>query len=104
MRRKTAVTVVFMLCSAFAGADELLDEGKKVFTEQAQPSCTICHALKDAGSTGTIGPNLNDLKPSEEQVFNALNGGIGVMPDFSETLSQEQMKAVAHYVATAVSQ
>lgn len=99
--RTTAVTVVFILCSTFAGADELFDDGKKVFTEQAQPSCTICHTLKDAGSAGAIGPNFNDLKPTEEQVFNALNGGVGVMPDFSETLSQEQMKAVAHYVATA---
>ncbi|MGO1502227.1 MAG: SorU family sulfite dehydrogenase c-type cytochrome subunit [Marinobacter sp.] len=100
--RQVAVAVVLALCSTLAGADDLFDEGKKVFTEQAQPSCSICHTLGDAGSTGAIGPNLNELQPTEDQVLNALNGGIGVMPDFSETLSQEQMKAVAHYVATAV--
>lgn len=102
--RTAAVVVVLALCSTVAGADELFDEGKKVFMEQAQPSCAICHTLKDAGSTGAIGPNFNDLKPTEEQVLRALNGGIGVMPDFSETLSQEQMKAVAHYVVTAANQ
>lgn len=101
---RTVVATVLALCSAFVSADEQFDAGKKVFMEQAQPSCTVCHTLADAGSTGAIGPNLNELKPTEEQVFNAVNGGIGIMPDFSETLSQEQMKAVAHYVFKAVSQ
>jgi mono/diheme cytochrome c family protein len=90
------------LCSAIAGADELFDKGKAVFIDQAQPSCAICHALKDAGAVGAIGPDFDDLKPTTEQVYNAVNGGIGIMPDFSETLSKEQMKAVAYYVSTAV--
>ena len=28
-------------------------------------SCGGCHTLKDAGSTGNVGPNLDQLKPSE---------------------------------------
>lgn len=102
--RTVVVAAAFVLCSTFVFADDQFDAGKKVFMEQAQPSCTVCHTLADAGSAGTIGPNLNELKPTEEQVFNAVNGGIGVMPDFSESLSQEQMKAVAHYVFKASSQ
>lgn len=93
--------IMMSLLAVSAQSDELYDQGKKVFMEQAAPSCTICHTLKDASSAGAIGPNMNELKPTEEQVWNALNGGIGVMPDFSGSLSEEQMKAVAHYVAEA---
>jgi mono/diheme cytochrome c family protein len=103
MRRAVVITAI-ALCPVFVSADEMLDQGKKVFLEQAQPACSICHTLKDAGSTGAIGPNLDELKPTEEQVLNALNGGIGVMPDFSASLSQEQMKAVAHYVSSVAAQ
>ncbi len=101
--RATVVMTALVLCSTLVGADELFDQGKKVFMEEAQPSCAICHTLKDAGSTGAIGPDFNDLKPTEEQVFNAVNGGVGIMPDFSETLSREQIKAVSHYVSKAAS-
>lgn len=82
-------------------ADELFDEGKKVFQQLAQPSCSICHTLNDAGSSGEIGPRLDDLKPTLEQVLNAVSGGVGIMPAFEDSLSAEQIKAVAHYVSTA---
>ncbi|WP_020680695.1 c-type cytochrome [Marinobacterium rhizophilum] len=82
-------------------ADELFDEGKKVFQQVAQPSCSICHTLNDAGSSGEIGPKLDDLKPTLEQILNAVSGGVGIMPAFEDSLSAEQIKAVAHYVSTA---
>lgn len=80
-------------------ADEVA-AGRKVFTEQAQPSCTICHTLSDAGSAGAIGPNLDELKPDRQRVINAVTGGVGVMPAFGESLSEEQIQAVAAYVST----
>jgi cytochrome c6 len=73
--------------------------GRKVFTEQAQPSCTICHTLQDAGASGAIGPNLDELKPAPERVMAAVRGGVGVMPAFADLLSAEQIEAVAHYVS-----
>jgi mono/diheme cytochrome c family protein len=82
-------------------ADELFNQGKAVFQQLAQPSCSLCHTLNDAGSSGEIGPKLDDLKPTAEQVANAVSGGLGIMPAFEETLSAEQIKAVAHYVSTA---
>ncbi|OEY67552.1 c-type cytochrome [Marinobacter sp. X15-166B] len=102
--RVFVVAAVLSMGTTFASADDLYDTGKKLFSEQAMPSCTICHTLNDAGSAGAVGPDLDELKPSEDQVFNALNGGVGIMPDYSASLSEEQMKAVAHYVAKATGQ
>lgn len=86
--------------SSVGQADEKFELGKKVFTSQAMPACTICHTLQDAGSAGTIGPNLDELKPTPERVSTAVKGGIGVMPAFA-ALSAEQVEAVAYYVAKA---
>lgn len=98
----------FLLAGAFAlspllaaaqdpGSAEL---GKRVFTSEAEPPCGLCHALTDAGATGAVGPSLDELKPTEEQVRVAVSGGVGVMPAY-ETLSEEEIAAVARYVATA---
>ena len=99
--RKTAVLGALALIglSSLTMASDL-DKGKQVFTQDAQPSCTICHTLADAGSAGAIGPDLDELKPSEEQVVNAVTSGVGIMPAFNESLSEKQIQAVAHYVAT----
>src|SRR5690348_10900942 len=40
--------------------------GKEVFTS----NCASCHTLADAGASGSVGPNLNDLKPDEATVKN----------------------------------
>ncbi len=73
--------------------------GRRVFTELAQPSCGLCHTLQDAGTTGQIGPDLDTLKPKPEQVAAAVRGGVGIMPAFAESLSEEEINAVARYVA-----
>lgn len=101
MRMILTLAACASLLSGPTLADELFDEGKKVFQQLAQPSCSICHTLNDAGSSGEIGPKLDDLKPTLEQVLNAVSGGVGIMPAFEDSLSAEQIKAVAHYVSTA---
>ena len=79
--------------------DEALAQGRRLFTTEVQPSCTVCHALKDAGSTAEIGPPLDELKPDAGRVARALRNGIGVMPSFREKLSEAQIEALASYVA-----
>jgi mono/diheme cytochrome c family protein len=74
------------------------EEGKEVF---ASAGCGSCHTLADAGSTGQIGPNLDDAKPSEELVVDRVTNGQGAMPPFKDQLSAEQIDAVAAYVASA---
>ncbi len=76
---------------AAAGAD-----GKTIFTA----NCAGCHTLADAGTSGTVGPNLDDLKPSEAQVEAIVTAGRGAMPSFDGTLSPEEIQAVSEYVSS----
>ncbi|MFO7528264.1 MAG: cytochrome c [Marinobacter sp.] len=101
MNKKAVLAIAgLMTFSLQASAEDMTTRGKNVFTQEAQPSCTICHTLADAGSDGAIGPNLDDLKPTEDRVRMAVTQGVGVMPSFEASLSEEQIKAVAHYVST----
>jgi cytochrome c6 len=72
--------------------------GKAVFTSQG---CAQCHTLKDAGSHGNVGPNLDQLKPAEDVVQKQVENGGGGMPPFKGTLSAKQIQDVAAYVFTA---
>ncbi len=72
--------------------------GKAVFTGSA--GCTACHTLADAGSTGSVGPNLDDSKPSEELVVDRVTNGRGAMPPFQGTLTEQQIADVAAYVSS----
>jgi cytochrome c6 len=77
------------------------DLGRKVFTQIAQPACAICHTLKAAGASGTIGPSLDELKPDKARVMDAVQNGVGPMPPFAGKLTPEQIQAVADFVAKA---
>ena len=73
--------------------------GLDIFNNKAM--CSACHVLKAAGSTGNIGPDLDDLKFSEEQIRDVVTQGFGVMPAFGEEglLTSEEIDAVSYYVA-----
>jgi cytochrome c6 len=73
--------------------------GRKVFLEISEPQCALCHILADAGATGSIGPILDDLKPTADRVRTAVTNGIGPMPP-NTSLTKEQIDAVAVYVST----
>ena len=72
-------------------------KGKEVF---ASAGCGSCHTLADAGSSGTVGPNLDDAKPSADHVVEMVTNGSGVMPSFKDQLSQQQINDVAAYVSS----
>lgn len=85
---------------ADAGADEAaLTLGRTVFLEAAEPQCAVCHTLADAKAAGEVGPVLDELKPDAERVTAAVSNGIGIMPAY-ESLTKEQIDAVALYVST----
>lgn len=72
--------------------------GAQVF---ASAGCASCHTLKAAGASGKVGPDLDSLHPSESVVAETVANGRGAMPPFKGRLSDEQISAVAAYVAMA---
>ena len=76
---------------------QLGTDGKTIF----QAECSSCHTLAAAQATGTIGPNLDQLKPSEAIAKHQVEVGGGVMPAFKGTLTAAQIAAVAKFVASS---
>jgi mono/diheme cytochrome c family protein len=74
--------------------------GKIVF-KSPTASCFGCHTLKDAGSTGTIGPNLDDKKPAKALILERVLNGKSPMPAFKGTLTEKQIADVVAYVYSA---
>jgi cytochrome c553 len=73
--------------------------GKEVFLGAG--GCGSCHTLADAGTSGTIGPNLDDAQPSLELALDRVTNGQGAMPSFSGQLTEQQIADVAAYVSSA---
>jgi cytochrome c oxidase subunit II len=92
------------------GGGGAVTDGKTLFTEAAQPTaCKSCHTLADAGATGTTGPNLDEVVPKLSEGFirqsiqdpNAkITAGFqpDIMPRYGDSLSPEQIDALAKYV------
>jgi mono/diheme cytochrome c family protein len=78
---------------------QVADAGAKELFNTVQPQCSVCHALAAAGATGTVGPDLDELKPTEERVAKAVREGLGAMPSYRDKLKDEQIAALARYVA-----
>jgi mono/diheme cytochrome c family protein len=76
-----------------AGA-EPAQAGKQIFTAQG---CGGCHALADAGASGSSGPNLDELAPDAATVQAKVKSGGGTMPSFD--LPAPELQALGEYVA-----
>ncbi|MBI4290040.1 MAG: cytochrome c [Betaproteobacteria bacterium] len=96
-----AAAIAFSTSAAGADANAKMELGRTVFTKIAQPQCGLCHTLEDAGTTGTIGAKLEELRPDANRVAEAVRKGLGVMPPYAGKLTDEQIEAVAHYVSRA---
>lgn len=72
--------------------------GEAVF---ASAGCGGCHTLEAAGSSGAVGPNLDDAKPDEALVVERVTNGSGAMPPFKDSLSEQQIEDVAAYVVAS---
>jgi mono/diheme cytochrome c family protein len=64
----------------------------------ASAGCGSCHILKAAGSTGQVGPSLDDVAPDQPTVVQQVTNGGEIMPAFSPQLSSTQINNVAAYV------
>ncbi len=76
-----------------SGAD--VAAGKAAFTA----TCGGCHTLKDAGTSGNVGPDLDSLAPlTVETVAHQIENGGGAMPP--KLLTGADAANVAAYVAS----
>jgi len=76
-----------------SGAD--LAAGKTAFTA----TCGGCHTLKDAGTTGKVGPDLDSLAPlTSERVAKQIANGGQIMPP--KLLTGKDATNTAAYVAS----
>jgi mono/diheme cytochrome c family protein len=82
--------------STGAAAPQAAAQAKQAFTD----NCAGCHVLKAANASGTVGPNLDDLKPDAATVQRQVENGGGAMPAFKGQLPDAQIKAISQYVAS----
>lgn len=71
------------------------DDPKSMFTS----NCGSCHTLEKAGTSGTVGPNLDEAQPTFEKAVRQITNGGGGMPAFGPQLTDEQIRALARYVS-----
>ncbi len=74
--------------------------GRQIFLDNG---CGSCHVLADAGTDGTVGPNLDQTMPSAEKTFEQVRDGGGGMPAFGDQLSEQQIADVTAYVVQSTS-
>ena len=77
------------------GAEGDAVAGKEIYDEQG---CGSCHTMEAANSTGTVGPNLDDVAPEFDAIVAQVTNGGGAMPPFKDTLSEQQIKDVSAFV------
>ncbi|HYM57928.1 MAG TPA: cytochrome c oxidase subunit II [Solirubrobacteraceae bacterium] len=91
-----------------AGA-EPAEDGKTLFTS-AEPKCSSCHTLSDAGASATIGPDLDEVLKGKDAAYvqksitdpsAVVTKGFqdGIMPpNYGQTLKPEEIKALTDYL------
>lgn len=89
-----ATTPTFPIVPAF----HLQGDSKKGSGVFGSAGCGGCHTLAAAHATGTVGPNLDSLKPDYRAVTAQVTNGGAAMPAFKSRLSTKQIADVAAYV------
>ena len=67
----------------------------------ASSGCGGCHTLEAAGSSGAVGPNLDESQPAAALVVDRVTNGAGTMPPFGDSLDEQQIEDVAAYVVAS---
>ena len=62
-------------------------------------TCGSCHTLSAAGTSGSVGPNLDGTSRDAAAIEGIVRDGTGTMPSFGDKLSAEEIRAVAAFVA-----
>jgi mono/diheme cytochrome c family protein len=70
-------------------------DGAAVF---ASAGCGGCHTFGPANSKGNVGPKLDGIDLSKDEIEQQVRNGGGGMPPFGDSLSDAEIAAVADYV------
>jgi mono/diheme cytochrome c family protein len=62
-------------------------------------NCASCHTFAAAGSSGTVGPSLDESTLGVAAIEQQIRRGGGGMPAFEGTLPDQQIEALARFVA-----
>ena len=73
------------------------EAGREIFVA----NCGTCHTLQEAGTSGTVGPDLDQVTLDHEAVVEQVTNGGDVMPAFQGTLSEQQIQDVAAFVVAS---
>jgi mono/diheme cytochrome c family protein len=88
--------------------------GKEIFTTSAQPPCASCHTLQEAGASGTVGPNLDEVLKGKDAAFiheSIVDPGAeiatgymaGIMPTtYAQQLDEKQLADLVAFLEQAV--
>ena len=79
------------------GAEGDAAAGEAVFTA----SCGSCHTLEEAGTSGNVGPNLDESTLPLDAVVTQVENGGGGMPPFGGQLSEDDIRNVAAFVVAS---
>ena len=101
--------VAMPVASAFASAEDPAAAHATLTAEQVTKarelfnanSCNSCHALADAGASGSIGPSFDgDAALDKAYAVNIITNGQGAMPNFG-WLGEEDIDLIASYIVQA---
>ena len=82
--------------AASAGADAHLAAGKQLFEDWG---CASCHAMKDAGASGHIGPAFDgNAALTKEFTVGRITNGQGAMPSFGGLMTDEEIATLSDYI------
>ncbi len=76
------------------GGGTSASDPKGLFTQ----NCGGCHTLAAAGTSGQVGPNLDQISPPLARITEQIHKGGGGMPAFEGQLTEQQIDALAKYV------
>ncbi len=80
--------------AAQQGGNASADDPKALFTS----NCAGCHTFAAAGTNGTVGPNLDQISITADQIAQQIQNGGGGMPPFKGQLTDAQIQALAKFV------
>ncbi len=78
-----------------AQSTDLVAAGRDLFNTW---SCSACHTLSDAGSSGAVGPSLDNPGLTHDFIVNRVTNGSGPMPSFGGQISEDEIGKLADYI------